>query len=58
MVSTRPNVHYVITEFGIAYLYGQPMKERARRMIKIAHPDHWEELEKAAYERWGGHWSL
>jgi len=58
VVSTRANVHYVITEFGIAYLYGQPMKERARRMIKIAHPDHREELEKAAYERWGGHWSL
>jgi acyl-CoA hydrolase len=58
VVSTRANVHYVITEFGIAYLYGQPMKERARRMIKIAHPDHREELEKAAHERWGGHWSL
>jgi acyl-CoA hydrolase len=58
VVSTRANVHYVITEFGIAYLYGQPMKDRARRMIKIAHPDHREELEKAAHERWGGHWSL
>jgi acyl-CoA hydrolase len=58
VVSTRANVHYVITEFGIAYLYGQPMKERARRMIKIAHPDHREGLEKAAHERWGGHWSL
>jgi acyl-CoA hydrolase len=58
VVSTRANVHYVITEFGIAYLYGQSMKERARRMIKIAHPDHREGLEKAAYERWGGHWSL
>ena len=58
VVSTRANVHYVITEFGIAYLYGQPMKERARRMIKIAHPDHREELEKAAHERWSGHWSL
>jgi acyl-CoA hydrolase len=58
VVSTRANVHYVITEFGIAYLYGQPMKERARRMIKIAHPDHREGLEKAAHKRWGGHWSL
>ena len=58
VVSTRANVHFVITEYGIAYLYGQPLKERARRMIKIAHPDHREELEKAAYERWGGHWSL
>lgn len=58
VVSTRANVHYVITEFGIAYLYGQSMKERARRLIRIAHPDHREMLEKAAFERWGGHWSL
>ena len=58
VVSTRANVHYVITEYGIAYLYGQSMKERARRMIKIAHPDHREKLEKAAYDRWGGHWGL
>ncbi len=58
VVSTRANVHYVITEFGIAYLYGQSMKERARRLIKIAHPDHRKILEKAAYERWNNHWSL
>ena len=58
VVSTRANVHYVISEYGIAYLYGQSMKERARRLIAIAHPDHREELERAAFERWGGHWSL
>jgi len=58
VVSTRANVHYVITEYGIAYLYGQSMKERARRMINIAHPDSRESLEKAAFDRWGGHWSL
>ena len=58
VVSTRANVHYVITEYGIAYLYGQSLKERARRLIMIAHPDHRELLEKAAFERWGGHWSL
>jgi len=58
VVSTRANVHYVITEFGIAYLHGESLKERARRMIKIAHPDHREWLERAAYERWEGHWSL
>ncbi len=57
VVSTRANVHYVITEYGIAYLYGQSMKERARRLINIAHPDDREMLEKAAYERWCGHWS-
>lgn len=58
VVSTRANVHFVITEYGIAYLYGQSLKERARRMIKIAHPDHREALEKAAYDRWKGHWSM
>ena len=58
VVTTRANVHYVITEYGIAYLHGQSMKERARRMIKIGHPDQRELLEKAAFERWGGHWSL
>jgi 4-hydroxybutyrate CoA-transferase len=58
VVSTRANVHYVITEYGIAYLYGQSMKERARRMISIAHPDHREALERAAFERWGGHWNV
>lgn len=57
VVSTRANVHYVITEYGIAYLYGQSMKERARRLIAIAHPDDREMLEKAAFERWGGHWT-
>jgi acyl-CoA hydrolase len=58
VVSTRANVHYVITEYGIANLYGQPLKERARRMIQIAHPDHRESLEKAAFERWGGHFIM
>jgi acyl-CoA hydrolase len=57
VVSTRANVHYVITEYGIAYLYGQSLKERARRLIHIAHPDDREMLEKAAFDRWGGHWA-
>lgn len=58
VVTTRANVHYVVTEYGIAYLHGQPMKERARRLINIAHPDHREELIKAAYERWQGHFRM
>jgi len=58
VVSTRANVQYVVTEYGIAYLYGQPLKERARRLINIAHPDHKEALEKAAFERWNGHFSM
>ena len=58
VVSTRANVHYVITEYGVAYLHGQSLKERANRLIKIAHPDHREALEKAAFERWSGHWGI
>lgn len=51
VVSTRANVHYIATEFGIVDLYGKSLQERARLLIDIAHPDHREELEKAAFER-------
>ncbi|WP_238803879.1 acetyl-CoA hydrolase/transferase family protein [Emticicia aquatica] len=51
VVTTRANVHYVVTEFGIAYLFGKTLVERAKELIKVAHPDHQEELAKAAYER-------
>lgn len=36
----RSDVHYVITEYGIAYLFGKSIRERAIAMIQIAHPDH------------------
>jgi acyl-CoA hydrolase len=55
VVSTRANVHYVVTEYGIAYLYGKSLKQRAKALIEIAHPDDREMLEKAAFERWQGH---
>ncbi|ESN95111.1 hypothetical protein HELRODRAFT_114851 [Helobdella robusta] len=51
VVTTRAHVHYVVTEFGIAYLFGKTLRQRAYELIKIAHPDHREELEKAAFER-------
>jgi acyl-CoA hydrolase len=51
VVSTRANVHYIVTEYGIANLYGKSLQERARLLIDIAHPDHREELEKAATKR-------
>ena len=40
----RPDVHYVVTEFGIAYLFGKSMRERATALIEIAHPDFRESL--------------
>lgn len=51
VVTTRAHVHYVVTEYGVADLYGKSLRKRARAMIDIAHPDHREELEKAAFER-------
>mgnify|MGYP000462588123 CR=1 FL=1 len=51
VVTTRAHVHYVVTEYGVAYLYGKNLHQRARLLIDIAHPDHREELEKAAFER-------
>ncbi|XP_047513051.1 4-hydroxybutyrate coenzyme A transferase [Pieris napi] len=51
VVSTRAHVHYVVTEQGIAYLFGKTLRQRAYELIKIAHPDHRESLEKAAFER-------
>lgn len=51
VVTTRAHVHYVVTEFGVADLFGRSLKQRARLLIDIAHPDHRETLEKAAFER-------
>ncbi len=44
-VSTgRDDVHYVITEYGVARLHGQSIRERVARLVEIAHPDHREDL--------------
>ncbi len=53
VVTTRAHVHYVVTEYGIANLYGKNMGARAKALIDIAHPDHREELEKKAFELYG-----
>lgn len=50
VVTTRSHVHYVVTEFGVAHLYGRTLGERSRALIDIAHPDHRENLEKAFAE--------
>lgn len=51
VVTTRAHAHYVVTEYGIAYLFGKSLRQRAHALINIAHPDHREALEKAAFER-------
>jgi acyl-CoA hydrolase/GNAT superfamily N-acetyltransferase len=53
VVTTRGYVHYVVTEYGIAYLHGKSVQERAMALITIAHPDFREELLAKAIEyRW------
>lgn len=44
VVTTRGDVHYVVTEYGIAYLHGKNIRERALALINIAHPDFREQL--------------
>jgi acyl-CoA hydrolase len=53
VVTTRAHVHYVVTEFGVADLYGKNLLQRARALTNIAHPDHREALDQAAFERFG-----
>lgn len=52
VVTTRAHVHYIVTEFGVAEMWGRSIQERAKAMINIAHPDHREQLMKEAWEIW------
>ncbi|RWS00316.1 4-hydroxybutyrate CoA-transferase-like protein, partial [Dinothrombium tinctorium] len=51
VTTTRAHVHYVVTEYGIADLFGKNYRQRACALINIAHPNHREALERAAFER-------
>jgi acyl-CoA hydrolase len=51
VVTTRGHVHWVVTEYGIVNLFGKSLKQRAKALIEIAHPDHREMLDKAFYNR-------
>jgi len=50
VVTTRNHVHYVVTEYGVADLYGKTIRQRAKSLINIAHPDYREELNRQARE--------
>lgn len=54
VVTTRGDVRYVVTEFGVAYLFGKNLRQRAEALINIAHPAFREELEKEVRKRYGG----
>ena len=58
VVTPRSDAHWIVTEFGAVDLYGKSLQERARLLISIAHPDCQEELDRAAFERFGPHWNL
>jgi len=50
VVTTRNHVHYIVTEYGIAELYGKTIRQRAQALIKIAHPEFRDELTRQAKE--------
>ncbi len=49
VVTTRAHVHYIVTEYGVANLYGKTLKQRAKDLIAISHPDHRAQLEKDCF---------
>nr|WP_314290373.1 acetyl-CoA hydrolase/transferase C-terminal domain-containing protein [uncultured Capnocytophaga sp.] len=49
VVTTRAHVQYIVTEYGVAELFGKNLKQRAKALIAIAHPNHRENLEKALF---------
>lgn len=50
IVTTRAHIHHVVTEYGIADLYGKTIKQRIKALVNIAHPDHQEAIEKEYFE--------
>ncbi len=55
VVTTRGHIHWVVTEYGAVNLYGQNMRQRAKSLIEIAHPDDREMLDKFCFERFKDH---
>lgn len=55
VVTTRGHVHWVVTEYGITDLFGKNLKQRAKALIDLAHPDHRESLNRAFYDRFLKH---
>jgi 4-hydroxybutyrate CoA-transferase len=55
VVTTRAHVHYIVTEFGVANLYGKSLKERAQSLIQLAHPQHRDSLARDFFHHYHIH---
>lgn len=53
VVTTRAHVHYIVTEYGVAYLRNKSLTERAQALIHIAAPQFREQLARQAFDDWG-----
>lgn len=53
VVTTRAHVHYIVTEYGVANLYGKNLRQRAAELIAVAHPEDRDTLSAEAYKRFG-----
>ena len=51
VVTTRGHIHYVVTEYGSAFLFGKNLRQRAKALIEIAHPDDRENLSRQCFDR-------
>ena len=49
VVTTRAHVHYIVTEYGVADLYGKNIKQRVKSLIAVAHPQHREKLAEEVF---------
>lgn len=56
VVTSRFHMHWFVTEQGAVNLYGKSMQERAKLITSVAHPSVREELEEAAFQRYGSHY--
>jgi acyl-CoA hydrolase len=56
VVTTRAHVHYIVTEYGVAYLFGKNLAQRTKELIQIAHPSHRAMLEEQGYAMYGRCW--
>ena len=51
VVTTRSHVHFVVTEYGVANLFGKTIKQRVKALSEIAHPDHREDIARSYFDK-------